>query len=109
MKYELNNETRGLLSAALVECLGGFAAKRFSPDDRPYAENLLQQIDGESGDSLSEEDLALAVKALEFALRELGVEEFFTITGFDFDFSVHALRQLQAAMAKSKPEFEGLT
>ncbi|HWE86557.1 MAG TPA: hypothetical protein VG267_16555 [Terracidiphilus sp.] len=109
MKYEFNSKIRGLLRAALLESMSSFAAKRFPSDHKSRAGRLLQQIDdGESLGFVSEEDLALAAKALQYTLQELGVDEFFTNTGFDFNFGLEALHQLEAAMPKSEIELEDL-
>ena len=85
-------EVRGVLRQSLVEAWGGFAADRFPVCDSARA--LIDQIDS-GKEEFSYTDLDLLISALEFSLKELGQEEFHTITGYDFSFGVGTLTQLK--------------
>lgn len=86
------SDIRGVLRQSLCEAVGGFAAKRFS--SRDGAKALLIQID-EGQTEFSKEDIDLLMSSLTFSLHELGVKEFQTITGYDFEFGVTTLAELR--------------
>jgi hypothetical protein len=88
----VENDVRGVLRQSLAEASGGFAAGRFP--DREAAGELIYQIDA-GKEHFSRTDLDLLVRSLEFSLKELGEEEFQTITGHDFSFGVSTLAELK--------------
>jgi hypothetical protein len=56
---------------------------------------LSQRVEKEQIAVLAQQELGVALEALQFALRELGPEEFFTITGYEFDFGEATIRILE--------------
>jgi hypothetical protein len=95
------DDNRGVLRAALGEAIGGFAATRFPVEDRPRIAVYLERIDEPESLNLADEDLRFLVRVLQFALKELGPEEFSTITGYEFDFGVATLEHLQQEIASN--------
>jgi hypothetical protein len=91
---ELDSETRGLLGSVLLEAWGGFAADRFPSAKRAEAKVLMDRLQHDSLASLTGEDEALFRDSLAFSLRELGPEEFSTITGYDFELGKAILARL---------------
>ena len=85
---------RGLLYSALREAWGGFAAHRFPAAKRAEAKVLMDRLRQDSKIVLNQSDIVLSKEALEFALKELGSEEFQTITGYDFEFGESTLTKL---------------
>jgi hypothetical protein len=98
-------DTRGLLRAALGEALGGFAANSFPRGERPTAAAYLQRVE-EEAISLTNDDLVFLIKVVQFALKELGPEEFQTITGYDFDFGVATVEAFQQESNATKGKME---
>jgi hypothetical protein len=84
----------GVVRSALSEAAGGFAALQFPASERKAAQKLLERF-SEKEIVLGEDDLRLARVILEFALKELGPEEFQTITGYDFKVGEETLRELR--------------
>jgi hypothetical protein len=98
----LSDDKRGLLRAAVGEALGGFAAGRFSVNDRANVVACWQRIEESSPMPLTTDDVSLLVRVLQFSLNELGAEEFQTITGNDFEFGVAVLNALQEEDVSTK-------
>lgn len=90
-----DHETRAMLRSVLVEAWGGFAANRFPTPRRADAKTLIDRLDQDSKLLLSPDDETLFKEALTFALKELGPEEFQTITGYDFGFGESVLAKLR--------------
>ncbi len=85
----------GLLRQALVEATGGFAAKGFPAAERALARELFERLSADPAMNPSLQDARVFELALRFALKELGPEEFQTITGYDFDEGEATLKQLE--------------
>jgi len=95
----LINDARalGVLRQSLCEATGGFAAGRFPADDTQEAAVLLERF--EAGVlALDRRDILLVEKCVAFALKELGEDEFQTVTGYDFSVGVQTLNLLKRAL-----------
>ena len=90
----MQNNVRGVLRQSLAEASGGFAAGRFT--DREGAGKLLNEIDA-GKEHFSRTELDLLMRSLDFSLKELGEEEFQTITGYDLSFGLSTLAELKEA------------
>jgi hypothetical protein len=87
-------ESRGLIRQVLCESIGGFGSTRFPHADKHGASSLLHKLDkGEL--TLEDQDLPLLKNVLQFALKELGAEEFQTIIGYPFESGVMTLKKLE--------------
>ena len=106
MNIAVDKKTRGLLRQALAEAIGGFAARRFPASEKPEAEALWRRVENEETMVLTDEDLRFVLKVLEFALKELGPEEFHTITGYGFDFGVATAESFQTEIASANYKSE---
>jgi hypothetical protein len=87
----IEGDVRGILRQSLGEAHGGFAATHLLSD---AAGALIAQMDAGKED-FSYRDINLLLSCLAFSLRELGEEEFQTITGYDFSFGESTLAELK--------------
>ena len=106
MTSAMDAATRGLLRQALAEAIGGFAAGKFPADDRLKAVTLWQRIESESNIYLSHDEIRFFLQVLQFALKELGPEEFQTITGYDFEFGVATAKGFETEVIRQGREME---
>jgi len=100
----LDKDRRGLLRAALGEATGGFAARSFPDAERVAVIDLQDRLSKNFDVSLTLDDMELFKLTLGFALKELGPEEFQTITGYDFDFGASTLAELEQVDWKTANE-----
>jgi hypothetical protein len=106
MIVELDEKTRGVLRQAMGEAIGGFAARSFPAEGRAEAEALRLRLESEAPVILADDEIHFALRALQFALNELGPEEFQTITGYDFDFGVATAKSFQSKVTAADCESE---
>lgn len=99
MKVPLDNRFFGIIQASIGEALGGFAAGSVPLSEKSRAEALRARLEQDEVVILSDDEADIALVALQFALKELGPEEFSTITGYDFDFGVTTAQALQDSCA----------
>ena len=102
-EFRFDAPTGGLLQSVVNEVLNGFGLEHFNKaigTSRKEFQQLLGHFGGpEDGVSLNLRQTLAFRNALRESLRELGIEEFQTRTGYTFEFGQRVLGDLDAVIS----------